>query len=75
MKHPRLEFHLSIIHSPVMGSYTVEIRSAIEGHEPQTSSHSIGQGQLFLRVQEHVNNHLRRLCNQVENQPKRKQTT
>lgn len=69
-KIPRLEFHVSVIHSPVMGANTVNIQGCLEGQEPTTSTHTIGAGQLFLRLQEHVNNHLKRLCSQMEDQLK-----
>ena len=60
----RVEFHFSLI--PSLGGYELVMEHKIQGEkEPTCVKMTIHGDQLFLRVQEHLNNQLRSVCNKL----------
>ena len=66
----RAELHLSIIQD-FKGDLGVEITSQLQGNTSRKSTVSISSGQVFIRLQEVLDNQLRLLSNEMEIQLKK----
>lgn len=64
----RAEIHMSIKQSQLMGTITLELSTCVQDVdvEPQRSFFTVGGDQVFLRIQEPLNNQLRRMCQKIE---------
>lgn len=67
----RMELHLSLIQSRVLGTIEVQLTFQVDQEEKHESRTAISPDQLFTRLQEVVNNQLRVAALEMEKQIKK----